>query len=67
MKTSVGGESLREGWIPLADTPDLTLFSEIACCPSPWSSRSVHMGFPKRLLGNVGFGVSSHLDSDGPK
>ena len=37
----------------------------LPCSPSPWGSRSVHMGLPKSLLEDVGSGVSFYLDSDG--
>ena len=49
----------------VTDTPDLSL--GLPCSPSPWGSSSVHTGLLKSLLENVGSGVSSYLDSGGPK
>lgn len=59
-----GGGWLREGWVPWADTLDLTPFPEAALPFLPLGLKSVHMGL---FLENVSSGVSSHLDSGGPR
>lgn len=67
MENQWEGGSLREGWFPLTDTPDLTLFPGTFLLSFTLKSVSAHLGLPKSLSEKIDSGVSSHLDSGGPK